>query len=300
MGLESSITANIGAADSKGIDLQMDYKHSFGQNFWLQGRANFTYAESVYSKYEEPAYPANEAYRYEVGQPIGRQYGYVAERLFVDDNEAKNSPTQIFSNNGIPPQGGDIKYRDLNGDGKIDGADETFIGYPTIPEIVYGYGVSAGYKNFDLSAFFQGQARVSFFIDPSRVSPFIQSPDPYIYGNTQLLQAFADNHWSEENQNLYAEYPRLGVTGNQIENNRQNSTWWMRNGSFLRLKSLEVGYTLPKLVSQKLNVTKCRIYFNGLNLYTWAPFKLWDPELGGNGFAYPIQKVFNIGINVTL
>jgi len=300
MGLESSIAANIGAADSKGIDLQMDYKHSFGQNFWLEGRANFTYAESVYSKYEEPAYPANEAYRYEVGQPIGRQYGYVAERLFVDDNEAKNSPTQIFSTGGIPPQGGDIKYRDLNGDGKIDGADETFIGYPTIPEIVYGYGVSAGYKNFDLSAFFQGQARVSFFIDPSRVSPFIQSPDAYIYGNTQLLQAFADNHWSEENQNLYAEYPRLGVTGNQIENNRQNSTWWMRDGSFLRLKSLEIGYTLPKLVSQKLNVTKCRIYFNGLNLYTWAPFKLWDPELGGNGFAYPIQKVFNIGVNVTL
>jgi len=300
MGLESSIAANIGAADSKGIDLQMDYKHSFGQNFWLQGRANFTYAESVYSKYEEPAYPANEAYRSEIGQPIGRQLGYVAERLFVDDNEAKNSPTQIFSNGGFPPLGGDIKYRDLNGDGKIDAQDETYIGYPTIPEIVYGYGVSAGYKNFDLSAFFQGQARVSFFIDPSRVSPFIGSPDPGILGNTQLLQAFADNHWSEDNQNLYAMYPRLGVTGNQIENNRQNSTWWMRDGSFLRLKSLEIGYTLPKLLSQKLNVTKCRIYFNGLNLYTWAPFKLWDPELGGNGFAYPIQKVFNIGINVTL
>jgi hypothetical protein len=92
----------------------------------------------------------------------------------------------------------------------------------------------------------------------------------------------------------------LGVTGDQIENNRQNSTWWMRDASFLRLKSLEVGYTLPKLLSKKLDVTKLRIYFNGLNLYTWAPFKLWDPELGGNGFAYPIQKVFNIGVNVTL
>ena len=300
MGLESGISANLGAANTKGIDLQMDYKHSFGQNFWLQGRANFTYSESVYAKYEEPQYPANQAYQSEIGQPIGRQLGYVAERLFVDDNEAKNSPTQIFSTGGIAPQGGDIKYRDLNGDGKIDSKDLAFIGYPTIPEIVYGYGVSAGYKNFDLSAFFQGQARVSFFIDPNRVSPFIQSPDSYFVGNTQLLQAFADNHWSEANQNLYAEYPRLGVTGNQIENNRQNSTWWMRDGSFLKLKSLEVGYTLPKLVSQKLNVTKCRIYFNGLNLYTWAPFKLWDPELGGNGFAYPIQKVFNIGINVTL
>ncbi|MDP9080184.1 MAG: TonB-dependent receptor [Bacteroidota bacterium] len=306
MGLEAidpntglpNVTANIGTADSKGIDLQMDYKQVFSKNFWMQGRGNFTYATSTYGNFEQPQY--KEAYRYESGQPINRQYGYIAERLFVDDNEARNSPSQIFSANGIPPMGGDIKYRDLNGDGKIDGADETFIGYPTVPEIVYGYGISAGYKNLDISAFFQGQTRVSFFIDPSRVSPFIQSPDPYIYGNTQLLKAFADDHWSEDNQNLYAQYPRLGVTGNQIENNRQNSTYWMRDGSFLRLKSVEIGYTLPVSLTKKINVTKCRIYFNGLNLYTWAPFKLWDPELGGNGFAYPIQKVFNVGINVSL
>jgi len=298
MGLESNVTANLGTADTKGIDLQMDYRQTFSKNFWMQGRGNFTFATSTYGNYEQPQY--NEAYRYESGQPINRQYGYIAERLFVDDNEARNSPSQIFSTNGIPPMGGDIKYRDLNGDGKIDGADEAFIGYPTIPEIVYGYGLSAGYKGFDLSAFFQGQARVSFFIDPSRVSPFIQSPDPYIYGNTQLLKAFADNHWSEDNQNLYAQYPRLGVTGNQIENNRQNSTYWMRDGSFLRLKSVEFGYTLPASLTKKISVTKCRIYFNGLNLYTWAPFKLWDPELGGNGFAYPIQKVFNLGITATL
>ena len=298
MGLESNVTANFGTADTKGIDIQMDYKQTFSKDFWMQGRGNFTYATSTYGNYEQPQY--NEAYRYESGQPIGRQYGYIAERLFVDDKEAKNSPSQIFSSNGIPPQGGDIKYRDLNGDGKIDGADETFIGYPTIPEIVYGYGLSTGYKNFDLSAFFQGQTHVSFFIDPNRISPFIQSPDPYIVGNTQLLKAFADSHWSEDNQNLYAQYPRLGVTGNQIENNRQNSTYWMRDGSFLRLKSVEIGYTLPTSLTRKISVTKCRIYFNGLNLYTWAPFKLWDPELGGNGFAYPLQKVFNIGINATL
>jgi len=298
MGLEADVTANLGTADTKGIDIQMDYKQTFSKNFWMQGRGNFTYATSTYGNFEQPQY--NEAYRYESGQPIDRQYGYIAERLFVDDKEARNSPTQIFSTNGIPPQGGDIKYRDLNGDGKIDGADETFIGYPTVPEIVYGYGLSTGYKNFDLSAFFQGQANVSFFIDPSRVSPFIQSPDAYIYGNTQLLKAFADSHWSEDNQNLYAQYPRLGVTGNQIENNRQNSTYWMRDGSFLRLKSVEVGYTLPPTLTKKISVTKSRIYFNGLNLYTWAPFKLWDPELGGNGFAYPIQKVFNIGITATL
>ena len=299
VGLESGVSANFGTANSKGIDLQADYKQTFGKNLWLQGRGNFTLASSKYDSYEEPQY--NEAYRYQSGQYINRNYGYIAERLFVDDVEARNSPSQIFSSNGVAPQGGDIKYRDLNGDGKIDGADQTFIGYPTIPRIVYGYGLSGGYKNFDLSAFFQGQAQVSFFIDPSRTSPFIQSPDPaYASGNTQLLKAFADDHWSEDNQNLYAQYPRLGVNGAQIENNRQNSTWWMRDGSFMRLKSLEIGYTLPQRIAQKMKMTKCRIYFNGLNLYTWSPFKLWDPEIGGNGFAYPIQKVFNVGLNVNL
>jgi hypothetical protein len=226
----------------------------------------------------------------------------------VDDQEARNSPTQIFSGqdaygnkiNGILPQGGDIKYRDLNHDGKIDDLDQAFLGYPEVPEIVYGFGFSTGYKGFDLSAFFQGQARVSFFVDPTRVSPFIQSPDRYVYGNTQVLQAFADSHWSEENQDLYATYPRLGTTQASIENNIQRSTWWLRDGSFLRLKSVEIGYTLPARISKSLKLTNCRIYFNGLNLLTWSPFKTWDPELGGNGFAYPIQKVFNVGLNINL
>ncbi|TFF39130.1 SusC/RagA family TonB-linked outer membrane protein [Mucilaginibacter psychrotolerans] len=299
MGLESGVSANFGTANSKGIDFQTDYKQSLGGSGWIQARGNFTLATTKYDKYEEPQYA--EAYRYQSGQDINRNYGYIAERLFVDDNEARNSPTQIFSTNGIAPKGGDIKYRDLNGDGKIDGADQTYIGYPTIPQIVYGYGLSGGYKGFDLSAFFQGQAQVSFFIDPSRTSPFIQSPDgAYSSGNTQLLKAFADDHWSVDNQNLYAQYPRLGVTGNQIENNRQASTWWMRDGSFLRLKSVEFGYSLPASLTKRLGMTKARIYFNGLNLFTWSPFKLWDPEIGGNGFSYPIQKVFNIGLNVNL
>jgi len=298
MGLEAGIAANIGKVRSRGIDISLDGRQSFSNDTWLSARGNFTYATNKFTQFEEPNY--SEAYRYSVGQPINRSFGYVAERLFVDDNEARNSPSQIFSTNGTPPLGGDIKYRDLNNDGKIDGADQTFIGNPTIPQIVYGFGLSAGYKNFDLSAFFQGQAKVSFFIDPARTSPFIQSPDTYYSGNTQLLQEYADNHWSEDNQNLYALYPRLGANGAQIENNRQNSTWWMRDGSFLRLKSLEIGFTIPTKLTNSVKIKRARIYFNGLNLYTWSPFKMWDPELGGNGFAYPIQKVFNLGINVNL
>jgi TonB-linked SusC/RagA family outer membrane protein len=300
MGLETVVplSANIGTAYSKGIDLHVDYKQNFRNGLWVSVLGNLTITESKYGKYEEPQWA--EPYRYLSGQPINRQWGYIAERLFVDDKEAANSPTQIFSTNGVLPKGGDIKYRDLNGDGKIDGADQTFIGLPTTPQIVYGFGFSSGYKNFDLSAFFQGVAKVSLFIDPSRTSPFLPSPDAYIGGNTQLIKLFADSHWSEENQDLYAIYPRLGTTRNDIANNLQNSTWWLRNGDFMRLKSLEIGYTVPSVISKRIHLSNCRIYFNGLNLITWSAFKTWDPELGGNAFTYPIQKVFNIGINVNL
>jgi len=141
---------------------------------------------------------------------------------------------------------------------------------------------------------------VSFFIDPWRTSPFVQSPQKYIYGNTQVLQEFADNHWSEENQNLYAQYPRLGTTVTSIANNLQSSNWWLRDGSFLRLKSVEIGYTIPKNVANRIKLQNLRVYVSGLNLHTWSAFKLWDPEQGGNAFAYPIQRVFNVGLNINL
>jgi len=297
-GLETSISANLGAVDAKGLDLHMDYKHNFNKDLWLSALGNFTFAQNKYVKYEEPQW--NESYRNLKGQPVNRNFGYIAERLFVDDVEARNSPTQIFSVNGKAPKGGDIKYRDLNGDGKIDGADQTFIGFPQVPEVLYGFGISAGYKGFDITAFFQGQARVTFFINPNTTSPFIPSPNSNISGNTQLLSEYANNHWSEENQDLYALYPRLGVNRSDLENNLQSSTWWMRDGSFMRLKSLDIGYTLPASFLRKMKLTNCRIYFNGLNLFTWSSFKMWDPELAGNGFNYPIQKVFNVGINVNL
>lgn len=297
-GLESNISANLGKAEAKGLDLNLDYKHTFRNGLWAAARGNFTLATSKYTYIEEPKY--KEPWRYYTGQPINRGYGFIAERLFVDDAEAKSSPTQIFSTTGALPKGGDIKYRDLNDDGKIDVLDLTFLGYPNVPEIVYGFGFSTGYKNFDLSAFFQGQARVSFFMDPNRISPFIPSPDQWVWGNTQVLQAFADDHWSQENQNLYALYPRLGTTSNSITNNLQSSSWWLRNGAFMRLKSLELGYTLPASFLKKAKLSNARIYFNGMNLFTWSAFKLWDPELGGNGFAYPIQKVFNVGVNINL
>ncbi|SFE43111.1 TonB-linked outer membrane protein, SusC/RagA family [Chitinophaga sp. CF118] len=297
MGLEAGIAANLGSASSKGLDLEMNYKQNFGEHLWISARGNLTVTENKYEHYEEPVYA--EAWRYRAGKPINQNFGYIAERLFVDDKEAAVSPRQIFSNNGIAPMGGDIKYRDINKDGQITEADKVPIGLPTTPQIVYGFGFSAGYRNFDLSAFFQGLARTTLFIDPRYVSPFVIPPyGSNINGQSQLMKAWADDHWSEENQNLYAQYPRLGTSATLIDNNLQTSTWWMRDGSFIRLKSLEFGYTLPKSLLKRASVSNCRIYFSGLNLFTWSRFKLWDPELGGNGFAYPVQKVFNAGLNV--
>jgi TonB-linked SusC/RagA family outer membrane protein len=294
-GLSAPVRANVGEAAGHGVDLSIDYSQFFGKDFWITSRANFTYATSKYNVYEEPKY--KEQYLSRVGYPLSQQWGFIAERLFVDQNEVDNSPLQNFGEYGA----GDIKFRDLNGDGQITSLDKAPIGFPTTPEIVYGFGFSTGYKGFDISAFFQGSARESFWIDVDATAPFIsyKYPKENISSllQNQLLKAYADDHWSEENGNLYALWPRLSANPNT--NNNQLSTWFMRNGAFLRLKSLEAGYTLPKKVTTKFGMEKCRIYASGTNLLTLSGFKLWDIEMAGNGLGYPIQRVFNLGINVS-
>ena len=285
MGLQASVAANIGQASAHGIDIQADYKQSWGKDLWVSGRANFTYSTSKYEVYEEPTY--EESYRQHVGQSIKQVWGYVAERLFVDDEEAANSPSQASF--GSQYGGGDIKYTDINGDGEITSADRVPIGFPTTPEIIYGFGASVGFKGFDFSVFFQGLGNESFWIDASDTAPFV--------GNTQLLKAYSDSHWSEDNQDIYALWPRYSAYLNK--NNTAVSTWWMRDGSFLRLKQLEFGYTLPTKWTRKLHIEALRFYFQGNNLFCWSNFDLWDPEMGGEGLNYPIQRTFNIGLNVT-
>lgn len=198
---------------------------------------------------------------------------------------------------------GDIKYRDINGDGKITTADMVPIGFPTTPEILYGFSFSVGYKSFDFSAAFQGSARSSFLIDTRYTTPFINAPDinawPYYLqsGNQSgLLQVIADSHWSEDNRNTYAFWPRLSNT--LSANNTQPSSWWLENGAFVRLKTAEVGYNVPTQLLKKLGIRSGRIYVNGTNLFTMSVFKLWDPEMGASGLGYPIQKVFNVGLSM--
>lgn len=293
MGLTATPQSNIGEAFGSGLDITLDYNHSFNKDWWLTARGTFTYATAKYTVYEEPVY-SSAPWLSHHNQKLSQQWGLVAERLFIDENDIKNSPKQTFGD--YAP--GDIKYKDINNDGQIDDRDRVPIGYPSTPEINFGFGFSTGYKNFDLSVFFQGSARSSFFInnygsinDASCITPFIKAN-----GGGMLLKAIEENHWSETNPDPYAFWPRL--SDKEIKNNSQKSTWWMRDGSFLRFKSFEVGYTLPKKWLHKAGVSNCRIYLSGTNLLCWSNFKLWDPEMGSSGMGYPLQRVFNVGMNL--
>ncbi|MGV8963503.1 MAG: SusC/RagA family TonB-linked outer membrane protein [Candidatus Saccharimonadaceae bacterium] len=284
MGLQSAIRANVGEASARGMDISLNYNHSFNKDSWISGLGNFTYATSRFEVYEEPQYK-DAPWKSRVGHSLNQMYGYVAERLFVDEEEVRNSPVQFGDY-----MAGDIKYKDINGDGKITEMDIVPMGYPSSPEIVYGFGLSGGWKQLDLSFFFQGLARESFMINATETSPFIN-------GQNALLKAYAEDHWSETNRNVYALWPRLSPT--HIQNNLKGSNWVLRDGSFLRLKSLELGYTVPKAIASKVKISNLRIYLSGTNLLTFSKFKLWDPEMGGNGLGYPVQKVYNLGIQLS-
>ena len=298
MGLQATPQDNSGKAEGQGIDFSIDVNSNITTDWWLTGRVNFTYAKSKFVAYDEPDY-SETPWKSRVGRSLNQAFGLVAESLFVDDNEVKNSPPQYGDT-----RGGDIKYKDINHDFIIDEFDQVPIGYPTVPEIVYGFGLSTGYKGFDLSCFFQGMARESFWISVARTGPFTNYVMPDDYGVSQrtqraLLKAYADDHWSETNRNTHALWPRL--SDRIISNNASPlNTWFMRNGSFLRLKSLEIGYSLPEKLVNRISLERVRIYFSGTNLLSFSRFNLWDPEMAGNGLGYPIQKVYNFGIQVSL
>lgn len=286
MGLAADVRANVGKAKSEAFEASVDYNKGFSSGYWLGLRANFTYATNRYLVYEEPEFPKGEEYRSVIGNPLSQGYGLIAERLFIDEEDIRNSPLQTYGEY-MP---GDIKYRDINRDGRITDADRVPLGFPTSPELTVGFGFSMGYKGLDFSSFFSGLGRRSFWINYNATSPFIGDQRAF-------LKAYADDHWSADNKNLYALWPRLSSAVNN--NNAQQSTWFMRDGSFLRLKQVELGYTLPEHWLSKLKIAKLRVYALGNNLLTFSKFKLWDVELGGNAFNYPIQRVYNFGINLT-
>ena len=271
---ESTPYANIGAVLNRGVDISLEYNKAFSKDFVVSAQGTFTYAHNEVTAKDEPNYEYD--YLKLVGKPINSIYGYVSTGLFASDEEVAASPKQSF---GAAVLAGDIKYADLNGDNIIDGNDKTSIGYPTIPEITYGFGVSVQYKKFDAAIFFQGVSNVSILM--SNHHPFLTN----IYSGYNMTQWVADDHWTEVNRNVNAAYPRLSSTWNM--NNTQTSTFWVKDGSYMRLKNLELGFTIKSF----------RVYLAGSNLLTFSPFKYWDPEPGsGNGLSYPLQRIVKLGL----
>ena len=265
--------SNKGKVDNWGIELSVNWRKEFTKDLYVDFRGNFTYTENKYVNLDEPVYPY--VWKTSTGKPLSRTTGYIAQGLFSSQEEIDNSPTQ---NLGSTVKPGDIKYRDVNGDGKIDGSDQVMISpYGTTPRIQYGLGMNVTYKKFDFGVFFNGSAKRTIMI--SGISPFGQS-------DYNVMQFIADDYWSESNPNPNAKYPRLGLTSSQTANNTVASTYWMRNGNFIRFKTLELGYKFKY----------GRVYLNGDNIAVFSPFKLWDPELSWN--AYPLQRTFNIGVQL--
>lgn len=290
-GLEASVSGNVGKASSQGFDGSLDYMKNFNENLWFSARANFTYATNKLLELDERDYP--DQYLKRRGHNLNQQWGLLAERLFVDEAEILNSPRQDFGEY----MAGDIKYKDINGDGIINSNDRIPMGFPTVPEIQYGFGMSVGYKSFDFSFFLQGNSNVSFFINAtseSNLSSGAFGIAPFA-NRRNALSMIADDYWSETDPNVHAFWPRLSTE--PINNNVQQSSWWMREGSFLRLKSLEIGFSPKNLKRFGLNKGS-RIYFSGENMFVTSPFKLWDPEMGRNGLGYPPNKRFNVGIQL--
>ena len=298
-GITSQPWANVGKMENKGFDGQFNYNQKFGE-VEVTTRGNITYTRNKVLEYDEEAdalpYKMTQGYRWEQAK------GLISLGLFEDWDEIRNSPQQQFG----PYMPGDIKYKDINGDGIIDDNDIVAIGATRVPNLIYGIGVSAVWKGFDLNVHFQGAGKSSYFITGPAVYPFgITYVDQFLtWGNILTDLAEPGNRWISREisgdpatENPNAKYPRLSYGGSA--NNYINSTYWLRNGAYLRFKTLELGYSVPKRYTTKYRMTSMRFHFIGSNLFVWDSLKLWDPELAsGDGMKYPIAKTFTVGVTI--
>ncbi len=297
VGLESNPSANVGKVTSEGFDGHFTFRQKLGA-VGLTIRSNITYSKNeIVDRDEENNYYW---YKMQKGHRVNQARGLISLGLFKDYDDIRNSPVQDFDGYKVMP--GDIKYKDVNGDGKIDGNDQVAIGATTKPNLIYGFGIAVNWKGLDVNLHFQGAGKSTYFIDGSTVHMFKLGDG---WGNV-LSEMANSNRWISADisgdpatENPNAEYPRLSYGPNS--NNYQQSTYWLRNGSYLRLKTVEVGYTLPTQLVNKVHFNTVRIFFVGTNLLTWSAFKLWDPEMGStDGKRYPLSKNLSLGISVNL
>lgn len=295
VGITNQPWANVGKMRSRGFDGNFMLRHKLGQ-VDLTLRGNLTYAQNEVLEYDESNvfYP----YRKTEGYRWNQTRGLISLGLFKDYDDIRNSPTQMWGT--VMP--GDIKYKDVNGDGVINDDDEVPIGSTSTPNLIYGIGLSASWKGVDINVHFQGAGESSYMINGSAVWAFSDG----LWGNILTDMAKPGNRWisseisgNPATENPNAKYPRLSYGANW--NNNRNSTFWMRSGSYLRFKTLEIGYTLPKSWTNKIHFGDVRIYFLGNNLAVWDSLKLWDPEITSeNGMKYPLSKSYTLGLTVNL
>ena len=292
-GFNTNPWANFGIVKNQGFDASLEVNKSFGKDFFLSLRGNFTFSRNEIVEYDESE-TMKQTTRARTGNPLNTYYGLKAIGLFQEE-DFKADGTLV---NGIPDhtfepvKPGDIRYEDTNHDGKVDAYDYQPIGRPSVPEIVYGFGFSARWKSFDLSAFFQGSTNVSNMIQGDLLIPGSGG------GGLGNIYANCDDRWDPSDPYRQVFWPRLST--NKSSNNMQYSTWWLKDVSYLRLKNLEVGYTFPKKWQKAAMMRDARIFFRGSNLLTWAAFDMWDPEINSSdGMKYPLMKVYSFGFQVT-
>ena len=281
VGMINNPYGNIGKVENKGFELSVNYANSWGDwSLSLMGNYSFN-RNKVLEDDSTVAYP----WQNTIGNKVGQRFGLVALGLFDSYEEIAASPVQTGDT-----RPGDIKYKDVNGDGKIDEYDKVPIGWGSVPEIMYGFGFSVGWKNLSLTAMFQGAAHVDAMLSGEGVLPFSQGSSR---GN--LLSNVTDR-WTEENPRQDVFYPRLSI-GN-INMNYEESTWWLKDTDYLRLKNIELSYRLPDRWMKRIHLSNARIFIQGVNLLTFSSFKIWDVELGdGRGAKYPNIASVSLGIN---
>lgn len=301
-GFRNNPWQNFGITTNKGVDASLVVKHNVGDwNF--SGRGNITYAvNKIVEKDEIPQiYP----WLAQTGTAIGVNKIYIADGLFTNDdfNISQNADGSYNYQlkDGIPTydsnvKPGDIKYKDLNNDGTINDNDQSYYSgiHPNNPQLVYGFGANVQYKGIYVGVFFQGVGKTSVNLK-ANTSYFI----PFANGKDQSsAREQASDHWSASNpDNTNVLYPRLHT--NEYANNTLNSTWWYRNGNFLRLKNVELGYQFDKRLVQKWRMQNLRVYLQGSNLAVWDNIKMWDPEIGNSGAKYPLNATWTVGLDVT-
>ena len=291
IGITTNPWVNIGKMNNSGFDLSADYNQRIGEVL-LTAKGTFTYARNVIVEQDEALY--RDLYRNSTGQAMYQNYGFVSDGLFESQEDIDSHADQSL----YSPRPGDIKYVDLNNDGKITDADQRPIGWRNIPEILYGFGASVEWKGIDFSLFFQGVDHVSININNTMVRGISSSYNQL--WNANVLADVYGNYWTPERTD--AKYPRL-VFLTDSQNNKQNSDFWMKDGSYIKLQNIELGWTLPRKWTSKMHMSGFRVYLQGQNLLTFSKFKLWDPNLSGAGgggvYAYPTTRVLSFGVSAS-